>query len=155
MEGHSRRWDRGSFGSYYAAAVDFLRNGSVFSSLCFAWEYCHSVIASSIWRNHAISSQPNRDLFCSQSKESGGGQAKAGATSPYSYQGLGFLVASCFTSLSLRLLSLCFQDSCFTSRQEEKGNSKGKSSFQLNSNTIALMEVPSSRFLCTLMKSLW
>lgn len=75
-----------------------------------------------------MSGQPNRDLFFSQSKKSAGGQAKAGAASPDSYQGLviRFLVASCFTSLSLRLRSLFSQDSCFTSRQEEKGNSKVK-----------------------------
>ena len=36
-----------ALGLNYAAAEDFLRNGAVFSSLCFAWEYCHSVIASS------------------------------------------------------------------------------------------------------------
>lgn len=37
-----------------------------------------------------------------------------------------FLVACCFTGLSLRLLSLFSQDSCFTSRQKEKGNSKAR-----------------------------
>lgn len=98
----------------------------LFFMLCL--EYCHSAIASSIRRNHAMSGQPNRDLFFSQSKKSEGSQAKAGAASPDSYQGLviRFLVASCFTSLSLRLLSLFSQDSCFTSRQEEKANSKAK-----------------------------
>ena len=131
----------------------FLRNGALFSLLCLDREYCHSVIASSIWRNHAISASPNRHLFCSQSKKSGSGQAKAGATSPDSYQGLRFLVASCFTSLSLRLLSLSSQDSCFTSRQKGKGNTKGKISFQLN--TIALLEAPSSRLMCTLLKTWW
>lgn len=35
-----------------------------------------------------------------------------------------------------------------------KGHSKGKNLFQLTSNTIALMEAPSSRRLCTLMISL-
>lgn len=75
-----------------------------------------------------MSGQPNRDLFFSQSKKSGSGPAQAGAASLDSCPGLviRFLVACCLTGLSLRLLSLFFQDSCFTSRQKEKENAKAR-----------------------------
>ena len=75
-----------------------------------------------------MSGQPNRDLFFSQSKKSGSGPAQAGAASLDSCPGLviRFLVACCLTGLSLRLLSLFSQDSCFTSRQKEKENAKAR-----------------------------
>ena len=114
----------------------------MFSSLCFAWEYRHSAIGSSIWRNHAMSGQPNRDLFFSQSKKSGSGPAQAGAASLDSCPGLviRFLVACCLTGLSLRLLSLFSQDSCFTSRQKEKENIAGLSPSPVSSLTKILCQ---------------
>lgn len=140
MEGCSRRWDWRGF-EFYSEAIE----GFWGMVLC----YLHYALLGSIVSQQLQAAdeetihyqgQLNQDLFCSfcsQNKKSGGEQAKAGAASPESHQGLRFFPAPCFTSLSLRFLSSFSQEAVSPLGRK-------KSSFQLNSNTVTWIENPST-----------
>lgn len=126
----------------------FLSNGAMLSSLCFPWEYCHWVMASSIWKNHTLSGHQIEIYFAYKTRNQEVGRPKRFSISRQSSKTDSFslpispVLAWGFCPCSLRMVVPCLG-------RKKRKTQKVKSLFQLNSNVMALMQVPSSRLRLT------